>query len=263
MTTERVEHGPEVGEERIVEPRNAKDMAELLDRKDAGILKRLEAAQKRVHFGQERARAKRGTHAVVAPHEELVAEGLSQGCELTARLRERKLQPRRGFAQGFGLVDGSKELEFIGIDDHGSDLRSCGLVSAGKGAAKSSSTSRLRPVFSRVRRREGRPPFVGLEEKDAYVRSPLASGRIRETHLVEVFCSRTGSRRVERHESGARTCVVRRGTASEASDDRRTQTGRMRRTNIWNENPPMRPAADLGRPKSRHRRHVRTNLTKT
>ena len=31
MTTERVEHGPEVGEERIVEPRNAKDMAELLD----------------------------------------------------------------------------------------------------------------------------------------------------------------------------------------------------------------------------------------
>lgn len=284
MTAERVEHGPEVGEERIVEPRNAKDMAELLDRKDAGILKRLEAAQKRVHFGQERACAKRGTHAVVAPHEELVAEGLSQGCELTARLRERKLQPRRGFAQGFGLVDGSKELEFIGIDDHGSDLRSCGLVSAGKGAAKTgqppgvvfeyarreafrarrrSSTSRLRPVFSRVRRREGRPPFVGLEEKDAYVRSPLASGRIRETHLVEVFCSRTGSRRVERHESGARTCVVRRGTASEASDDRRTQTGRMRRTNIWNENPPMRPAADLGRPKSRHRRHVRTNLTKT
>lgn len=168
MTAERAEHGPEVGEERIVEPRNAKDMAELLDRKDAGILKRLEAAQKRVHFGQERARAKCGTHAVVAPHEELVAEGLSQGCELTARLRERKLQPRRGFAQGFGLVDGSKEFEFIGIDDHGSDLRSCGLVLAGKGAAKTgqppgvvfeyarreafrarrrSSTSRLRPVL--------------------------------------------------------------------------------------------------------------------
>lgn len=105
-------------------------------------------------------------------------------------------------------------------------------------ARRRSSTSRLRPVFSRVRRREGRPPFVGLEEKDAYVRSPLASGRIRETHLVEVFCSRTGSRRVERHESGARTCVVRRGTASEASDDRRTQTGRMRRTNIWNETRP-------------------------
>lgn len=72
-----------------------------------------------------------------------------------------------------------------------------------------------------------------------------------------------GLKRNARHESGARTCVVRRGTASEASDDRRTQTGRMRRTNIWNENPPMRPAADLGRPKSRHRRHVRTNLTKT
>ena len=71
----------------------------------------------------------------------------------------------------------------------------------------------------------------------ALLRAGLTSGRIRETHLVEVFCSRTGSRRVERHESGARTCVVRRGTASEASDDRRTQTGRMRRTNIWNEIP--------------------------
>ena len=177
MTAERAEHGPEVGEERIVEPRNAKDMAELLDRKDAGILKRLEAAQKRVHFGQERARAKRGTHAVVAPHEELVAEGLSQGCELTARLRERKLQPRRGFAQGFGLVDGSKELEFIGIDDHGSDLRSCGLVSAGKGGRENRSAPPPGGRFRVCQTRgvSGTPTFIDVKTSSRFFGSSRKS----------------------------------------------------------------------------------------
>lgn len=41
MTAERAEHGSEVGEERIVEPRNAKDMAELLDRKTLDFLVRV------------------------------------------------------------------------------------------------------------------------------------------------------------------------------------------------------------------------------